>query len=467
MERWASLPIYSKGINAGPGPPLTLPDAPPEFADHRGRVDTPATRRQAFVTRMGRAWFEKLCARIEAVHACAGLGAEHPSEIIPPQAVGLINGTVRSECPYTPKHAVQQASIVGNMAAQGLLRDAKDTVYVEFGAGKGYLTCMLADCYPEASSLVMMDVRGFKLVADRRLRHTAMQRLRCDIADFVPSGIQGLDPGAPWVAFGKHLCGPATDFTLRCAAKYHGRGLRGVAVATCCHHVCTWQHYVGQDVFRELGFSPEEFEVMSYMCGWATCGHDGVRPTDLEPDTKEGKLTVKEGHAATSMERVAAEAREVANGREAGEDDGDEETNGGSWPVRDGGASNGSNGSSGDGDLINSPNEVHADEGGINGSNRAHAAPLPSAVGLLWRPYHTLSRAERMKLGAKCKQLIDYGRAEWMRRAHFQAEIMQYVDPEVSGENKLLMAVPMAVRTASGTGAEVPLDERAAGDDVT
>ena len=45
------------------------------------------------------------------------------------------------------------------------------------------------------------------------------------------------------------------------------QGIQGLAVATCCHHRCSWQHYVGKPLFRQLGFSPDEFEVISWMTG--------------------------------------------------------------------------------------------------------------------------------------------------------------------------------------------------------
>ena len=44
-------------------------------------------------------------------------------------------------------------------------------------------------------------------------------------------------------------------------------GLRGLAVATCCHHRCQWEDYVGVKSFQDLGFTPEEFEVVSWMTG--------------------------------------------------------------------------------------------------------------------------------------------------------------------------------------------------------
>lgn len=207
-----------------------------------------------------------------------------------------------------------------------------------------------------------------------------LARLRVDIKDFQPAGAPGLENGlAPWVCIGKHLCGAATDFTLRCCASSlhaHGRshvlqnasqpadscslntpadissgqanghshscecnspvqshapaaalegmhqqfrdvsdagasrdalaafagnsppgrgdssarpasvgsdsaasevcddglrrgrrGIQGLAVATCCHHRCSWQHYAGKATFIKMGFSPEDFEVMSWMTG--------------------------------------------------------------------------------------------------------------------------------------------------------------------------------------------------------
>ncbi len=47
-----------------------------------------------------------------------------------------------------------------------------------------------------------------------------------------------------------------------------GGGLLGLAVATCCHHRCTWRDYVGKGYLLRAGFSPEEFEIVSWMCGW-------------------------------------------------------------------------------------------------------------------------------------------------------------------------------------------------------
>lgn len=88
--------------------------------------------------------------------------------------------------------------------------------------------------------------------------------------------------GVGYIAIGKHLCGPATgnwnfcnwhialkiwlfhwsnfgpDVTLRCCIRQHSNEnagaqsqateascyLRGLAIATCCHHLCQWKNYI-------------------------------------------------------------------------------------------------------------------------------------------------------------------------------------------------------------------------------
>ena len=156
-----------------------------------------------------------------------------------------------------------------------------------------------------------------------------MQRAKVDIKDFNPAALhQVKEEGRSWVAVGKHLCGAATDFTLRCCTQaaqqamtrpetqeqpYQGAGSRlvffwspnpivfvsgrfrgegnkckltwnhvvsdgegvsnreglfkGLAIAPCCHHRCCWQHFVGKEAFCRMGFSPLDFEIISWMTG--------------------------------------------------------------------------------------------------------------------------------------------------------------------------------------------------------
>lgn len=398
LQKWKSELFNVPGVNTGPGPVIDLPDAPPELADRKGRVDTPACRRLALIVRMGPTAFTSLVERIETT--AASIAASSPdcrSVLIPEEAAAAASSTDRIQDPtghrpYSPKHALQQTSIVGNMAEFGLFKHAPDTTFIEFGAGKGYLTGMLADCFPTARRLIMMDVRGFKLVADRSLRDRDMLRVRCDIADFEPEGVEGFASKPYWVGHGKHLCGAATDFTLRCAARLfkkekqmHGVAnsansagssqFLGLAVATCCHHRCSWEHIAGQEVFLEWGYTGEEFELISHMTGWALCGHEAPAGGGVvsEEESEDSEHSEPEGEGAMGNCTKNSGTKEE------------------------------------------------------------------------WRPHHSFRRSRRIAIGQKCKRIIDYARGEWLRRNGFEVDDVIYCEPEISGENRMLMAKPLQI----------------------
>lgn len=86
---------------------------------------------------------------------------------------------VRRKMPFQEKHVVQQASILGHLEESGVLKndagrkqcdsegsydDGKNDVsaVVEFGAGRGYLTQMLADCYG-IKKVFLVERKSYKL----------------------------------------------------------------------------------------------------------------------------------------------------------------------------------------------------------------------------------------------------------------------------------------------------------------
>ena len=76
----------------------------------------------------------------------------------------------------------------------------------------------------------------------------------------------------------KHLCGSGTDMALRAAARCGAR-LAGCALATCCHHRCTWDTYTAPRFLQRHGIGPRELRVLTHMCGWGTapaCAGDAV-----------------------------------------------------------------------------------------------------------------------------------------------------------------------------------------------
>ena len=130
----------------------------------------PATRDQPWPL-LGNIYSFTLLSPCCAALCCPALPLQlcgpHPEPLhalLPPEAEPFMRPEANR--PYSVKHASQQASIVGNMRRAGLLQNPRETVYVEFGAGKGYLSSMLADC-SGAEKVVMLDRRGFKTKADR------------------------------------------------------------------------------------------------------------------------------------------------------------------------------------------------------------------------------------------------------------------------------------------------------------
>lgn len=103
-----------------------------------------------------------------------------------PDSLSETNGCRR--VPYQEKHAMQQASLLGNLEVFGLLdchpcglhggdagtsrqstedepsqfnQVVKQHAILELGAGRGYLSHMLCDCYP-VHRVVMVERRSYK-----------------------------------------------------------------------------------------------------------------------------------------------------------------------------------------------------------------------------------------------------------------------------------------------------------------
>lgn len=287
-------PFYQKGINGG-------------HDDHEQDV-TSESKRMA-VHSMTVPQFMKLIAKIKSVHASICNHIQDSFNL--PEACRIwINRAIDWKIPFQEKHVIQQASILGNLEKLGAFKSSSiglsgeerccnssssdSPAVVEFGAGRGYLTQMLADCYG-VSKVFLIERKSYKLKADRSLRQKEslmLERLRIDIEDLNLNAIGSLQ-GLPFLAIGKHLCGPATDMSLRCCVGEHGRAatsyLRGVSIATCCHHLCQWKHYINRGFFSSLGMTKDEFHAITWFTSWAVDadhGSDVGDDVECESDTK-------------------------------------------------------------------------------------------------------------------------------------------------------------------------------------
>lgn len=199
------------------------------------------------------------------------------------------------------------------------------------------------------------------------------------------------------VAVSKHLCGAATDLSLRCIAQTlthkpieHPQAcaepsccccmkskLCGVLVALCCHHRCSWPQLVGRNFFERLGFTPVDFHLICHMSSWAVCG---VRPPPKSPGDPSNDVSV-------------SGAGEVSDA--VGDDKG----------------------------TVSSESGPQAAT--TRKSGRWGYVPHPNEV-----------------IGLKCKRLIDLARLAYLKDNGLKAWLVYYVDRSTSLENVLLIAVP-------------------------
>ncbi|KAF2357008.1 Zinc finger CCCH-type TRM13 [Trinorchestia longiramus] len=279
--------------------------------------------------------------------------------------------------------------------------------FLEFGAGRGQLShwVVTASDASQKLQIVLIDRGAQRYKFDTKMsqvKHVSTKRLRIDIGDLWLEKVPGLHLQGPVYAGGKHLCGAATDLTLRCldrsvfhvgaesvaqhsslsnpddsyematcplhcdsyqekkssidklssvssssscqklftneltsrqerrhcAANTHDssrcesspsspdsvlvkacgnsnhrcgsqhregvddgtlsssqktrssheteeaakcRPSRGLVIALCCHHKCSWQHYVGKKFFKSIGLSGEDFPAVLGLTSWAVC----------------------------------------------------------------------------------------------------------------------------------------------------------------------------------------------------
>ncbi|KAJ8663537.1 hypothetical protein O0I10_000780 [Lichtheimia ornata] len=244
---------------------------------------------------------------------------ELPSPI---QTMVLKNDTAESkrEQVKRTKHLDQQSSLLGHMERCGMLDD-KSACFIEFGAGKGetshYLKNALGEVNGEAT-YVLVDRKLVRNKVDNALlghseKKSTVQRITIDIKDLELSRVQALsdDKGQrkPVVAFSKHLCGSATDITLKCLMNYvekerangNKTPISGIIIALCCHQLCRYEMYPNTPYLTTSGFEKIDFARLCKMSSWAICGL---------PD-KNGENSTQDGgddHACIAGEEGDADA---------------------------------------------------------------------------------------------------------------------------------------------------------------
>ncbi|KAJ2956335.1 hypothetical protein NQZ79_g7798 [Umbelopsis isabellina] len=292
------------------------------------------------------------------------------------------------------KHADQQASLIGHMSHHGMLRD-KNTCFVEFGAGRGELSHYLKHALTAAgeSTFVLIDRKTVRGKFDSALigeeTPSVVKRVTVDIKDLSLGKIDVLKDNEghlkPVIAYSKHLCGSATDLTLKCLANYadeqiannNKQPIPGIIIALCCHQLSRYEMYPNTKYLEDNNISKTDYDRICKMSSWAICG----RPKSLKV-TDEGVQIDKEAIATSGIDS----------------DDEEEEHH----PVDE--------------------------EDGDFDETTAH--------------YSGLEHEKREVIGFCCKRILDAGRAEFLRQHGFNVELVYYADRKTTLENCALIATP-------------------------
>ncbi|KAJ3275158.1 tRNA:m(4)X modification enzyme TRM13 [Terramyces sp. JEL0728] len=172
---------------------------------------------------------------------------------------------------HNGKHAIQQASLLGHMRDQQML--GTSVSFAEFGAGSGEMTRFVQLAVKNPAFTLLVDRQKIKLNLDQDFKKTNWKRIIIDIKDLDLAKVETVTDH-PLVVYSKHLCGVATDLTLKCIQNYktNGGSVGGILIALCCHQLCTFGQYINPEYLKELKISEREFEIICYLTTWAVCG---------------------------------------------------------------------------------------------------------------------------------------------------------------------------------------------------
>lgn len=247
--------------------PHPRPDDPRSFPAKR-------TRRAA---EMEEGAVRALHARVRAALEAAGAGAPPPEEDLRHES--FAGEATAATSGRSAKHARQESSLIEHAVRAGMAEG--DPVWIEFGAGTARLSHHLQRAMGGRSDHVLLERVRFRgrslhdkaMAAAAAAAGRSVRRVEADIRD---ASVDDLVTGdRPAAIIGKHLCGPATDLTLACAAA--GAGRCHVAVATCCHHLTSAGGYVNSPFLRAAGLSADDERDVASLTAWATVAGGGWR----------------------------------------------------------------------------------------------------------------------------------------------------------------------------------------------
>ena len=194
------------------------------------------------------------------------------------------------------RHRKQHEGIISLLREhESMINCFKKTTIIEFGAGRAGLSWALNSALNEEAKKKDETRRERFLLIDRDtiskkhekyfLGAESSTRICMDIRHLNLRGVSELSSlnssssNRDVSSLSKHLCGAATDLSLRCLHNFdreRGHRTQAIAYALCCHGVCKWQEFVGRHYFMNLlKFDSQDFAKVAKTSGWM-CGYGSM-----------------------------------------------------------------------------------------------------------------------------------------------------------------------------------------------
>lgn len=209
----------------------------------------------------------------------------------------FINRELEAKNEAHKKHMRQISSIVGHVNV--LLDNVEDSTgeevsVIELGAGRGRLSYWFKESRKQSNrpikeNILLVERGSQRLKFDTMIKKTCdetnsgrVERVRIDLKDLFVNRLPMVDKSDRFIMYGKHLCGAATDFSLRCmrrsledAGEFDKIGrfkFAGFVLAVCCHHQCEWDYLCGKEFLQSLGIDSKLFYIIRSISSWYTSG---------------------------------------------------------------------------------------------------------------------------------------------------------------------------------------------------
>ncbi|CAL9728043.1 tRNA:m(4)X modification enzyme Trm13p [Monosporozyma unispora] len=201
------------------------------------------------------------------------------------------------------KHAIQQSSLIQNLLEfklQNNKNNKKNKNYnlIEYGCGRAEFSRYFIQVFQSMSininNLILIDRASnrlkfdSKIISDSQNTPPTIKRVKIDIKDlYIDDLLQ--DNNIRNIIISKHLCGVATDLTLRSIKNNPilNSSIDSICIAMCCRHVCHPDQYINKPFIQNIldqYDSPlsynDFFYTLTKLCSWATNG----KRTNIQQD---------------------------------------------------------------------------------------------------------------------------------------------------------------------------------------